>query len=60
MKIRTIAESKDGKCPYCRSNYVVKTGGLGDSASQDKNEDDGSTTYKCYTCNKEFYCILED
>jgi DNA-directed RNA polymerase subunit RPC12/RpoP len=55
-----MAESLDGKCPYCRSDYVVKTGSFGDHISQDKMENEGDITYKCYTCNKEFYCNLED
>jgi len=51
-----MSESLDGKCPYCASTYVVKTCGFGDFFSADKLDEEREITYKCYTCNKDFFC----
>ncbi|MFA9453896.1 MAG: hypothetical protein ACERK6_08265 [Candidatus Aminicenantaceae bacterium] len=60
MKKQKMEKSMDGKCPYCGSDYVVKTCAFGDDISQDKMDEERSITYKCYTCNKDFYCTVED
>ncbi|NOR15681.1 MAG: hypothetical protein GQ544_08255 [Candidatus Aminicenantes bacterium] len=56
MKNRELRESKDGRCPYCNSDNVVKTSGFGGFISADKLEEERIITYKCYKCNKEF-CV---
>ena len=59
MKDQKMAESLDGKCPYCGSDYVVKKRAFGDQISPDKLDDERIITYKCYTCNKDFFCSEE-
>jgi len=56
---RWMTESKDGKCPICGSDYVVKTCVFEDDVSGDKPGEAQVVTYKCYTCNKEFFCKAE-
>jgi hypothetical protein len=53
-------ESKDGKCPHCASTYVVKTSLFGSDRDSGDSEGKKETIFKCYTCNKEFYCILPE
>jgi DNA-directed RNA polymerase subunit RPC12/RpoP len=60
MAFKRMAESKDGKCPHCASTFVVKTSGLGDDIDKDKMDGEKEITYKCYTCNKDFYCIVPE
>ncbi len=54
-----MEESRDGKCPYCGSDYVVKTYAFGDDVSGNQLEGARVITYKCYTCNKDFFCTEE-
>jgi transposase-like protein len=54
-----MTESADGKCPFCASDYVVKTCTFDDDTSAEKPGQPRIVTYKCYTCNKEFYCREE-
>lgn len=56
MKSEERRESKDGRCPYCHSDNVLKTGGFGDFIPADKLEKDRIVTYRCYRCNKDF-CV---
>jgi hypothetical protein len=56
---RWMTESKDGKCPFCSSDYVVKTCSFGDDISGEKQDEEQVITFKCYTCNKEFFCKEE-
>jgi DNA-directed RNA polymerase subunit RPC12/RpoP len=52
--------SDDGNCPYCRSDFVIKSGGIGVKPCE-IDEEPGCKVflYKCYKCNKEFYCLAE-
>jgi transposase-like protein len=60
MKQKKLHLSEDGNCPHCRSAFVVKTGGLGAKACPLPDSPDIQVfRYKCYTCNKEFYCVAE-
>lgn len=47
-------KSNDGKCPHCKSDFVLKTD------RKDRVAEAGSEAevviWKCYRCNKEFYC----
>ena len=52
-----IKESKDEKCPYCRSEFVMKTGSEEDMESWIKELPKGGIFFKCYTCNKVFFCL---
>jgi len=56
MKSKELRESKDGRCPFCNSDNVVKTCGFGDFISADKLDEERIITYKCYKCNKDF-CV---
>jgi transposase-like protein len=33
MKTKKMIPSNDGKCPHCRSDFVMKTGSIGAEAS---------------------------
>jgi len=59
MKKYKMIESKDGKCPYCESDYVMKTVAAGNKAEPPDPPKEGCVFYKCYRCNKDFYCIVE-
>ncbi|MBN1272873.1 MAG: hypothetical protein JXB26_11455 [Candidatus Aminicenantes bacterium] len=50
-----IKESKDESCPYCRSSFVMKTEIYDDDEFVGKIPK-GCVVFRCYTCNKLFYC----
>ena len=56
MKKKQLKLSEDGKCPYCLSDYVVKTSVFENSETSEKPHQNKKITYKCYICNKVFYC----
>ena len=57
---KKLAESKDGTCPHCASTFVFKTSGFGGALSAGTKDERKEITYKCYTCNKEFICSVEE
>ena len=54
-----IKESKDEKCPYCRSTFVMKTSSERNMESRGKELPKGCILFKCYSCNKVFFCLEE-
>ena len=60
MRQKKRLKSDDGNCPHCRSDYVIKTGGIGAEACLIPESPDCKVfLYKCYQCNKEYYCLAE-
>jgi RNase P subunit RPR2 len=57
MLKKEILKSEDGACPKCRSQFVLKT----DKKSTVRGEscDVEVVVWKCYQCNREFYCADE-
>jgi ribosomal protein L37AE/L43A len=54
MKKYEIKTSDDGNCPYCGSDYVMKTTDF--SPGPDAELPAKVIVWKCYRCNKVFYC----
>lgn len=54
MKKYEILLSKDGNCPYCGSDFVIKSGVV--SSKQNVEVPEGMVIWKCYRCNKDFFC----
>lgn len=60
MKGKKLLLSNDGKFPHCKSEFVFKTGGIGaETCPLPESPDIKVFLYKCYTCNREFYCVAE-
>jgi DNA-directed RNA polymerase subunit RPC12/RpoP len=60
MKEKKLLLADDNKCPHCKSEFVVKTEGIGAEAFPlPESPDIKVFLYKCYTCNKEFYCVAD-
>jgi uncharacterized protein with PIN domain len=61
MKKYKKLKSKDGNCPYCSSDFVMKMSEASSSvASSEEEYEDGLVFWKCYRCNKEFFCREEE
>ncbi len=54
MAKKEILKSEDGKCPKCRSDFVLKTGKKDTVQSESYAVE--VVVWKCYQCNREFYC----
>lgn len=57
MKRYEIQTSDDGNCPYCGSDYVMKTSDF--SPVPEAELPEKVIVWKCYRCNKVFYCQSE-
>jgi len=57
MAIKELLKSVDGRCPKCRSDFVLKTEKK--STVQSESCDVEVVVWKCYQCNREFYCSDE-
>ncbi|MBN2409035.1 MAG: hypothetical protein JXE07_04805 [Candidatus Aminicenantes bacterium] len=52
--------SEDGRCPFCRSEYVIKKGGLwAHPVTISESPRRRFFVYTCFTCNKEFLQPVE-
>ena len=54
-----ILESRDGRCPYCRSSFVMEVSAEEAEAIlktiEGAGDPDRIRIYKCYSCNKYFF-----
>lgn len=57
MKKYEIQTSDDGNCPYCGSDYVMKASDF--SPGSEAKLPENVIVWKCYRCNKVFYCKVE-
>lgn len=55
MKKYEILESKDGRCPYCLSEFVLQVSGEEEAKILERLPIGEYKIYKCYTCNKYFF-----
>ena len=57
MKKYEILESKDGRCPYCQSEFIMQVSGDEEAKILDRLPAGDYRIFKCYTCNKYFYKV---